>query len=276
MGIVTLTTDFGLKDYSVAAVKGAILSQLPNTSIIDISHEISPFNIIETAYIFKNAISNFPKGTVHIVGVEAELRPDNFHIACLFKDQYIICADNGLLSLVLGETHPEQLVKINIHDNLTTSFPVLEVFVQVACHIIRGGKLDVIGVRLNSFKKLKSLQAKALANGKGINGHIIYIDNYGNAVTNITKKMFNELGMGKSFELKAGGYSFTKIHNKYSDVIKFNGSQASQTADGEKIALFNSAGHLEIAIYKSNLKSVGGASTLLGLHFREVVLIEFN
>ena len=83
MSIVTLTTDFGNKDYSVAAVKGAILSTFKNPKIIDISHQIEPYNVTQAAYVLKNAYKNFPRGSIHIVGVESERTPENGHIACL-------------------------------------------------------------------------------------------------------------------------------------------------------------------------------------------------
>ena len=100
MAIVTLTTDFGHKDYSVSVIKGALLQQLPDLTIIDISHEISPYNASETAYILKNAFRAFPQGSIHIIGVESEWTPENVHLAMEFEGHYFICADNGILSLI--------------------------------------------------------------------------------------------------------------------------------------------------------------------------------
>ena len=96
MPIITLTTDFGTKDHFVGAVKGAIYSELPNAKIVDITHQISPFNITETAYILKNSYKSFPDGTIHIIGVDSELSSTNKHIALALDNHYFVCPDNGL------------------------------------------------------------------------------------------------------------------------------------------------------------------------------------
>jgi S-adenosylmethionine hydrolase len=145
MSIITLTTDFGTKDHFVGAIKGTVYSELPDARIVDISHNIAPFNITETAYILKNAYKSFPDGSIHIIGVDSELNKDNKHIALELDNHYFICPDNGVISLLATAIKPKKIVEINIHDRIVTSFPVLDVFVHVACHIARGGKLEVIG-----------------------------------------------------------------------------------------------------------------------------------
>ncbi len=275
MPIITLTTDFGEKDHFVGAVKGAILSEMNTVTIVDISHKISPFNIQEAAYILKNAYSSFPKGTVHIVGVDSELTPENKHVAIAFDGHYFIAANNGILSLLLAEFKADSIVEINIHENLPNVFPVLEVFVKVACHICRGGKLEVVGKPIDTLKEIKGLSPIVNAEGTKIIGNVIYIDNYGNVVTNITKKYFEQIAKGRSFELLVRNYKFTKIYSKYSDAINFTLPKNKREDDGKKLALFNSGGYLELAIYKSNLDTVGGAATLLGLSYRDTVTINF-
>ena len=99
MSTVTLTTDFGIKDHFIANIKGAILSELPEANIVDISHQISPFNILEAAYIIQNSYRSFPLGTIHIIGVDSELNPENKHLVVKFEGQYFICADNGIMSM---------------------------------------------------------------------------------------------------------------------------------------------------------------------------------
>ena len=144
MAIITLTTDFGEKDHFAGAIKGAIYSELPDVKIVDISHSVSPFNIPEAAYIIFNAYNSFPKGTIHIIGIDSEINEENKHIAIKLDDHYFICANNGIMSMICAEIAPEKIVEINIHDKIETSFPVLDVFVKMACHIARGGKLEVI------------------------------------------------------------------------------------------------------------------------------------
>lgn len=274
MSLITLTTDFGTKDHFVGAVKGAIYTELSDAKIVDITHEISPFSITETAYILKNSYKSFPNGTIHIVGVDSELSEDNKHIALELDGHFFVCPDNGLISMIALEINPTKIVEINIHDRIESSFPVLDVFVQVACFIARGGNLTVIGKEINEFKKLVEIQPKINQTRDQIIGGVIYIDNYGNVITNISKKMFVEIGKGRNFKVTATRYTFTKIFSKYNDIIGTNTKDTRQF-DGNKLAIFNSAGYLEIAIYRSNLKSVGGASTLLGLEYRDPIIVEF-
>ena len=275
MSLITLTTDFGTKDHFVGAVKGAIYSELPDAKIVDITHEISPFNITETAYILKNSYKSFPSGTIHIIGVDSELSIENKHIAIELDGHFFVCPDNGLISMIASEINPTKIVEINIHDRIESSFPVLDVFVQVACFIARGGSLGVIGKEIKEYKKLIEIQPKVNQTQTTIIGGVIYIDNYGNVISNISKKLFNEIGKGREFKLTARRHTFSKIHGKYNDIVNYSISEERRQNDGDKLALFNSAGYLEIAIYRSNLKTVGGASSLLGLGYRDSITIEF-
>ena len=158
MAIITLTTDFGEKDHFAGAVKGAIYSELEDVKIVDISHCVSPFHIMEAAYIIQNAYSSFPPGTIHIIGIDSELNPENKHIAVLLDGHYFICANNGIISMLANEINPQKIVEINIHDRIITNFPVLDVFVKVACHIARGGTLEVIGKQIDVIKELRNIR----------------------------------------------------------------------------------------------------------------------
>jgi S-adenosylmethionine hydrolase len=275
MSLITLTTDFGTKDHFVGAVKGAIYNELPDAKIVDITHEISPFNITETAYILKNSYKSFPDKSIHIIGVDSELSPENKHIVILLDNHYFICPDNGLISMIASEINPTQIVEINIHDRIESSFPVLDVFVQVACFIARGGSLGVIGKEIQSYKQMTEIQPKINSNETKITGSIIYIDNYGNVISNISKKLFTEIGKGRDYKVVARRYSFDKINKKYNDIINYQIDEDRKHYDGNRLALFNSAGFIEIAVYRSNLNTVGGASSLLGLNYRDTITVEF-
>ena len=276
MSLITLTTDFGLKDHSVGAVKGAIYTELPEAVIVDISHQITPFNIAETAYVLKNAYKSFPEGSVHIIGVDSELNKETKHIALKLDNHYFVCPDNGVISMIASEFRPEKIVEINIHDRIESSFPVLDVFVKVACHLKRGGSLDVIGKEITDFKKIKDLQPIISTDNTKITGSIIYIDNYGNVITNINRKLFNLIGKGRRFEMLVGRYTFKNIHEKYSDIIDFSLPLDDRHLDGTRMSLFNSAELIEIAIYRSNLETVGGASNLLGIKYRDQLTVIFK
>ena len=276
MTFVTLTTDFGQKDYSIAVIKAALLSQIPGVNIIDISHQISPYNHSETAYILKNSYAAFPNGSIHIIGVESEFTPENIHLAMEFDGHFFIGADNGIFSLIKEELKSNKIVAINIHKSVITSFPVLDVFINVAAHISRDGALEVIGSPVNEIRQLTNIKPVINPERNKILGSVIYIDNYGNVVTNITEKLFNKIGKTRNFMILARTLKFRKIHNSYGGSIDFSLPKEKREEDGKKLALFNSAGHLELAVYKSNPLTVGSASSLFGLNYRDPITIEFD
>ncbi|CDF78685.1 S-adenosyl-l-methionine hydroxide adenosyltransf erase family protein [Formosa agariphila KMM 3901] len=275
MAIITLTTDFGEKDHFAGAIKGAIYSELSDVRIVDISHSVSPFSISEAAYIIQNAYKSFPKGTIHIIGIDAELNPENKHIAVLLDGHYFICANNGIMSMICTEINPERIVEINIHEKIVSSFPVLDVFVKVACHIARGGTLEVIGKSIEVIKPIQNLKPYVNDDQSQIIGSIIYVDNYGNVITNIKRKFFESIQKGRNYKISARNHSFNTIYNKYSEVVDFTKPANERQAEGKGLVVFNSSNFLEIAIYKSNTTTVGGASTLMGLKLMDTITVNF-
>ena len=275
MSIITLTTDFGHKDYFVGALKGKILSEHKEAVIVDISHEIDLFNTLEASYCIEAAYHNFPKGTIHIIGVDSERVGDTQHIAMQWDDHYFICADNGILNTLIQKKIPQKIVAITIHDRLNIDASDIDVFVAVACHIARGGLLNVIGKEIPTLKPVSVLTSSITDDLSEIKGQIVYIDSFGNCVTNISQRQFNETLRGRKFEIVIKNKKFSRLHKSYSD---FQVSDVKQLKDleGDFLALFNENGYLEIAIYKSNPKTVGSAATLLGLHFRDTVSIKFK
>ena len=274
--IITLTTDFGEKDHFAGAVKGALYSELETIRIVDISHCISPFHISEAAYIIQNAYKSFPSGSIHIIGIDSELNPENKHIAVYLDNHYFICANNGIISMLTSEIKPEKIVEINIHDNIKSNFPVLDVFVKVACHIARGGTLEVIGKAISKIKQLTGIKPVVNPEDNQIIGNVIYIDNYGNVISNINKALFEKIGKGREFTIQARSIKFSKVYNRYSDFINFDNPKNKRVEDGKKLALWNSSNYLELSIYKSNPKTVGSASSLFGLNYRDTVSINFE
>jgi len=158
MSIITLTTDFGHKDYFVSVIKAALLQEAPSSMIIDISHEISPFNHTEAAYILKNAFANFPKGTIHIVGVDSELTPENQHVVMLYNGHFFIGANNGIFALIIEDMKYERIGEINIHNSIVSTFPVLDVFVKVAAHLARNGNMDVVAKPMEKLKEVVAIR----------------------------------------------------------------------------------------------------------------------
>ncbi|WP_417369821.1 SAM hydrolase/SAM-dependent halogenase family protein [Flavobacterium beibuense] len=275
MSIITLTTDFGIKDHFVGALKGKIISDFAEARIVDISHHIDLFNVSEASYVIGAAYNSFPKGTVHLIGVDAELTKENKHIAMQWNDHYFICADNGILSILTRKVVPQRIVEINIHDRLPSGSTAMDVFVTVACHLAKGGSLSVIGREIQSLKETNELKAVVASDQNSIKGYVVYIDHFGNCVTNISQKLVKEVAKGRNFEITFSTKTIKAVKSGYSD-FAVNEKFSLKDYEGEKLAIFNEAGYLEIAIYRSNPLTVGTARTLLGLKFRDVVNVVFK
>jgi S-adenosylmethionine hydrolase len=275
MSIITLTTDYGLKDHFVGALKGKILSEYSEAVIIDISHDIDPFNTVEASYIIGASYASFPKGTVHLVGVDMESNKENQHIVMQWNDHYFIAADNGILSMLSQKIVPQKMVAINIHDRLPSEATDLDVFVKVACHLAKGGLMNVIGKEINTIKQVTNLQATISDDGNSLKGHVIYIDHFGNVITNISKRYFIEVAKGRPYEIVLKTKNIKTILPNYS-AIASSEKYPIKSYEGEKLAIFNEAGFLEIAIFRSNPSKVGSANSLLGLNYRDIINIVFR
>lgn len=286
MSIITLTTDYGTKDHFVGALKGKILSEFAEARIVDISHEIDAFNTAQAGYIIGSAYASFPKKSVHLIGVDMEVSADGKHLAMLLNDHYFICADNGILSLLTQKMTPEKIVAINIHDRLPKTATALDVFVTVASHLSRGGLLNVVGRDTQDIREITELRPSISDDYAQIRGCVIYIDHFGNLVTNITQSMFAEVGRGRAFEIlvwnpvgpnhsRPRTGAIKTIGKQYSDVIT-SAAYPAKYYEGQKLAIFNQAGYLEIALYRSDAKLSGGANALLGLGYRDAITIQFS
>lgn len=261
MAIITLTTDLGTKDSYLASVKGAVYSQLEDVKIVDITNDISPFNIHEAAFVLRNCFKDFPIGTVHIVSVDDELTIKNEHIAVKAHGHYFIGADNGLFSLLLNETKAEKIVKLNISQTTDcTTFATKNIFVPAACHLLRGGTMEIIGTEAADFE-IQKMELKAVFKENVLRGAIVFVDTYGNVITNISKKEFTQHKKGQNFTILFGreDEKITKISTKYKDVPV-----------AEKLAIFGENNLLQIAINQ------GTANKLLGLKLHEIIRIEFK
>lgn len=261
MAIITLTTDLGYKDSYLASVKARILNEIDNVNIIDISHDIEPFNIQQAAFILRNCFNEFPAGTVHIIGVDDELSLQKEHIAVKAHNQYFVGTDNGIFPILLDKIKPEKIVELNITQKSNSlTFATKDILVVAACHIARGGTLEIIGKPIQDYK-IKKAELSAVVEKDMIKGTVIYIDNYGNAIINISRDLFEKSRRSRDFSILFGreDEKITKIVKQYSDV-----------SVPEKLALFGDNNLLQIAINQ------GKANTLLGLQFHDIIRIEFK
>jgi hypothetical protein len=266
MPIITLTTDFGTKDPYVSAVKGAIYTEIEQATIVDISNEIKPFNITEAAYVLKNAYAKFPKGTIHIVTINVEETLNNKHIVACINEHFFICADNGLLSLIFDQDQPDKVIHLSNVINEPSNFSTLDRFVKAACKLCLGTTIEELGDPVTILNELSLLNATINEEQTQITGNVIYIDHYGNIVTSITKAVFNSIARGRNIEIVARTYSFYKIYESYTEFINEKILKGITNAEGERLAMFNSAGYLQISIFKGSKHRGGTAFSLLGLY----------
>jgi S-adenosylmethionine hydrolase len=256
MAIVTLLTDSGETDHYVAAIKAKILGINPGLTVIDISHKIQPCDIAHGAFVLNSVFRDFPKGTVHLVGVDSTGNAESAAIGLQLEDYFFVGSDNGLFGLISDKQH-QQLVDINSINSINTSFPEKEIFATAAAKLASGVAITTLGKPMATFKKMIGRSVKATR--KLIAGHVIRVDNFGNLITNIAKTDFDILSKGKTFTVQFSGEKFRKIHSNY--------FQADQ---GDCFLLFNSTGFLEIGIYK------GRANDLLGMDYDSSVSIIFD
>ncbi len=275
MSIITLTSDFGTKDYTIAAVKGSLLDLIDNPNIIDISHEITPYSIPETAFVINAAYPKFPKNTIHIIGVDSEKTPDQRHLVAYINEHYFIAADNGIFSLIAKENQFDKIIEIQHPKSDKSSFPMLDVFVDIAAQIIFKEKLENLGNIVTDIKEW-IVNKPNISNENELIGHIVYIDRYGNIVTDISKDYFNKFKANRRFEIIVSSAKITKIHSNYNSFINYELPIAQRQRAGNALAIFNSLELLEIALYKSDPQHGGSAATLLGLCVGDSIKVVFK
>lgn len=263
--IITLITDFGLKDHYVGALKGMLYAHLPDAKIVDISHLVDPFVTHQAAYIASASYSYFPEKTIHIILVDAEISPENKPVLVFWNKQYFLCTDNGILSLLIYGEKPEVILSLPFEEGVDSS----RLFVNIASEIAKGTAVSELGEPIENLKEVQRLKAIVSEDNRRITGNIIYIDQYGNAISNIPKKLFEQIKNGRDFEILFRNYTIKKVHTSYSSFA----SEKNATT-GEKMALFNASGLLEIALYRGNPKS-GTASSLLGIEYQSSISVRF-
>lgn len=247
MPILTLTSDTGNQDYLAGAIKARLLRINPGFQFVDISHNITPFNYPQAAYVCRSAINNFPDFSFHLILVNLfDKKPEQLLLA-FHNNQYLLCADNGLLTMILEEK-PEMVIGIPLDKKeIKNTLYITDVFGKTINQIVNGESILDIGNADITYKEKNPLRP---AIGEDwIDGQIIFIDNFENVVVNISHQDFEKQRRGRHF----------KISFKRDEVIEKISESYADVPEGEKLALFNSAGFLEIAINKGN------AAGLLGL-----------
>ena len=246
MPLLTLTSDIGSPDYLVGAVKAQLLQLNPEFQIIDISHNIPPFNYPQAAYVCQSAIRHFPEFTYHLILVNLfEKKPEQLLLA-FHQNQYLLCADNGLLTMILEDT-PEIVIGIPLEKTaIKNTVYLTSVMGTVVNQLVNGDPIQKIGTP--DVKYLEKRHLRPILENNAIEGQIIFIDSFENVIVNITHEQFEEQRKGRRF----------RIVFKRDEVIDRISESYADVPEGEKLALFNSAGYLEIAINKGNAAGLFG------------------
>ena len=255
MNVVTLTTDFGWRDYCVGVIKGNILSQGIPVIFADITHDIENYNIVQASYILKNAYKSFPKGTIHLISVNNFYKKHPRFLAILHDGHYFIGPDNGIFSLMFS-TPLQQVYELDYSIG-NAVFGVKEIFAKAIGFILKGKTFKDIGKPAKDI--LERLSLRPITGKDQIRGSVIHIDNYKNVILNIDRPLFDRIRQKRDFEIYFKRYDpITTISKNYADVPV-----------GEVLCLFNSSGLLEIAV------NMDKAATLFGLEVDEAIQIDF-
>ncbi|MBU1627614.1 SAM-dependent chlorinase/fluorinase, partial [bacterium] len=263
--IITLTTDFGLRDYFVGAMKGVIYNIYSNVNIVDISHNIRAHDVFEAAITLKNSYKYFPERTIHIVVVDPGVGGLRRPLLVYTENQYFIGPDNGVFTPLVQKEEDVMVIDITADHyflkDVSYTFHGRDIFAPIAAYLAKGVDLRSFGDPIEDFIKIDLPKPKA-PDKNTLEGQIIYADNFGNLVSNISSNHFQTFlnnSTNKTFKIKIGTTEIGKVSKFYEELTP-----------GSIGALFGSTDHLEFSLFKES------AEKKLGIKPKERVLINFS
>jgi S-adenosyl-L-methionine hydrolase (adenosine-forming) len=258
LAFITITSDYGTNSPYAAAIKGAIYTQMPSAQIVDISNTVSPFNVLQATYLLKQVVWHYPLHSIHLICVDTNFAANGQYIIAESDGQYFIGADNGIFSLLFEKTPANFYIVKNELIDPNDLFPEKNLFTYLAIQLSNGINVQELGFK-GDPKNIKQTLMPVIEDSV-IRGNIIFVDGFDNAITNISKEIFEQKLLEKSsFKLFFSRKLFISyISKNYSDVV-----------GGNELALFNESGYLEIAL------NAGRAGQLLGLKMGAAITIEF-
>jgi S-adenosyl-L-methionine hydrolase (adenosine-forming) len=237
-GIITLLTDFGSRDEYAACLKGVILGINPAAVLVDLSHEVPPQDIRAGAFILAAVAPYFPPGTIHLAVVDPGVGSGRRALAARARGRFWVGPDNGLFHLILAGRDDLEVVSLEnpayFLPQVSATFHGRDLFAPVAAHLSLGVELSQLGPAVNNPVRLT--WPEPLVSEKLMRGEIIYVDRFGNLVSNIAASVLNSWLRRGNFHLQAGKATLTRLHRTY-----------EEAAPGEVVALVGSHGYLEIA-----------------------------
>ena len=255
MPLITLTTDFGVSDHFVGTMKGVILGLAPRAAIVDITHEILPYDVNEAAFAIAQAWRYFPKKTIHLVVVDPGVGSERRPILCEAGGQFFIAPDNGVLSMIYdAEPHKVRAItnaKLK-RKEVSRTFHGRDVFAPAAAHLARGVDPGKFGKPIRDY--IRSFLLKPQQIGRDTwTGVILKIDRFGNLITNLRIDEFSAVKTN-AFELRIGLERIRRLALTY-----------SETAIGEVFAIVGSSGYLEVAANQASASKVLGCGAGAGV-----------
>lgn len=246
-GVISIITDFGEKDGWVGTMKGVILGINPGTKLVDISHRITPGDILEASLILQTSFPFFPQGTVHLCVVDPGVGSKRRAIVVTTPRYTFVGPDNGLFTPIYqrGDFQAMEITngELFYSPHLSYTFHGRDIFAPVAAHLSRGLALEKIGPQIEDLLKIE-LPSPLVSSGE-IKGEVIYIDRFGNLITNITKELFaREIG-NAPFELNIGGTILNNLSHSYADV-----------AQGKLLAHWGSWSYLELSVNQGSAQQL--------------------
>jgi S-adenosylmethionine hydrolase len=249
MAIITLTTDFGWSDYYVGAMKGVIYQILPTATVVDITHEIPPCNVLAGALVLREIWRAFPPGTIHVGVIDPGVGTDRPIILAKYANQFFLVPDNGCVTMIHQMYRPEQ-VNLVTNENLfcrpvLPTFHARDIFAPVAAHLAKKIAPDMVGPRTDMLRLLE-LPVPASDDKGVLHGRIIHVDRFGNLVSNIDPEWLNRyIARGGRGNVELGATSIGPIRKTFGEVPA-----------GSPVAYIGSAGLLEIAINQGRADQV--------------------
>lgn len=270
--IITLTTDFGTQDAYVPSMKGTMLSICPDARLVDVSHEISPQDVMEAAFVLRSTREHFPDETVHLVVVDPGVGTDRRAVALRAEGQWFVGPDNGVFPLVLDQASPDAMAELDDpkfwrDESPSTTFHGRDIFAPAAAHLATGHSVEDLGSPVETLEPLQ--WARPSTAPQTVQGWVVHVDHFGNCITNIQRKTLAEaaelddpappIDAFPSLEGYVGNTVLRELHPTYGAV-----------PEGDPLLLFGSTGHLEIAANGRN------AAELLGIRTGDSVKFVFE
>jgi S-adenosylmethionine hydrolase len=236
--IVTLLTDFGTNNHYVGVMKGVILGINSSALVVDLCHDVSPQDVRGAAYILGASYRYFPKGTVHCSVVDPGVGSERHGLIVKTDRYFFVGPDNGLFTMVYDQEKGVEVYKIiestHIPPEISSTFHGRDVFAPVAAHLSRGVPCSELGELISEPVRIKTLRPDL--KGSILKGTVIYMDRFGNLITNITRTDFDQFTEQGGFEIVTDDVVLNSVARTYSDA-----------PPGAMIALFGSTGHLELS-----------------------------